>query len=149
MIGGSPIEYPGSYPAQPYPTYPGQQQRPTNQNALVRTTQTTPNMGQFRMQAAEEPAPRRALPPLPVPSADQFGLGAKNRIVDVDWSNVRRRLTGLSVTSFHLQKLPAGFRFTIVVPNSNGERHKIECESETDADAIEQALTSAERGSRR
>src|SRR5580700_7958560 len=103
MIGGSPIEYPGSYTAQPYQTYPAQQQRPTAQNGLVRTTQTSPNMGQVRMQAAEEPAPRRALPPLPVPSADQFGLGAKNRAVGVDWSNVRRRLTALSVASFHLQ----------------------------------------------
>src|SRR5579871_6674697 len=143
MIGGSPVP-PYNYPAQP--TYPAaqQQQRNQDQYGLVRT-QTSPSPVQFRMQAAEEQAPRRTLPPLAVPSADQFGLGAKNRVAEVDWSNVRRRLATLSVASFHVQKAPSGFRCTIVVPSGNGERRKIECEAETDADAIEQALAQAER----
>ncbi len=133
MIGGSSIEY-QSYPIQQYPNYAPQPR--ANQNNLVRSTQTPPSMDRVRMQAAEEQAPRRTLPPLAVPSADQFGLGAKNRVAEVDWSNVRRRLATLSVASFHVQKAPSGFRCTIVVPSGNGERRKIECEAETDADAI-------------
>jgi hypothetical protein len=146
MIGGSPIQ-PQYYPSAPaYPAYPSsaQQQRPASQSSLVRSTQTAPYSAQVRMQAPEEPELRRQLPPLDVPSADRFGLGAKNRVVEVDWSNVRRRLTALSVASFHLQKLPTGFRFTIVVPT--GEHRKFECEAATDADAIEQALAQAEHG---
>jgi hypothetical protein len=149
MIGGSPIEspyYPSAYPVQPsYQTYPAQQQPSANRTSLVRSTQTAPNMGQFRMQAADEPASRRELPRLEVPSPDRFGLGAKNRIVEVDWTDVHRRLAVQSITSFHLQKLSNGFRFTIVVPTANGERHSITSESDTDADAIDQALNRAER----
>jgi|SRR5579871_6690430 len=143
MIGGSPVP-PYNYPAQP--TYPAaqQQQRNQDQYGLVRT-QTSPSPVQFRAQAAEEQAPRRALPPLQVPSADQFGLGAKNRVAEVDWSSVRRRLASLSVTSFHLQKLATGFRFTIVVPGADGSHRKIEYDAATDADAIEQALSQGER----
>jgi hypothetical protein len=145
MIGGSSI-YPDTYPTQPTNPAP-QQQRSTGQYGLVRT-QTSPSPVQFRAQAAEETAPTRALPPLQVPSADQFGLGAKNRVVEVDWTSVRRRLAALSVTSFHLQKLATGFRFAIVVPTADGSHRKFECDAATDAEAIEQVLNRAEHGDR-
>ena len=101
------------------------------------------------MQVADEAPARRILPPLEIPSPDRLGLGSRNRVVEVDWANVHRRLQALSVASFHLQKLSTGFRFTVVVTSPNGERSKLESESETDVDAIEQVLTRAERGQTR
>jgi hypothetical protein len=150
MIGGSPVQpeyYPGSYPVQPsYPAYQPSQQL-SRQAGQPRKNLSTQQSPQVRMQAAEESvaAPRRALPPLEVPSPDRLGLGARNRIVEVDWTSVRNRLQAMSVTSFHLQKISGGYRFAVVVSTAGGERRKIECDGESDAEAIELALNRAER----
>ena len=57
-------------------------------------------------------------------------------------------MEALTVSSFHLQKLDGGFRFTCVIPLAN-ERVKIEADGLTEAEAIDLALSRAEsrRGS--
>jgi hypothetical protein len=99
------------------------------------------------MQGEEDPrtAARASLPPLPLPSPEQFGLGQQGRRQEIDWADLRGKLEALSISSFHLQKIDGGFRFTCMVPAPNGKRNKVEAEAEFESDAIEQALTLAQR----
>ena len=81
-----------------------------------------------------------------MPPPEYFGLRAKSRAVEVDWLAVQRRLEALKITRFHLQRVPAGFRFTCVVP---GIPHvRIEADGTTEAEAIDLALSRAETRNR-
>src|SRR5690242_17549425 len=114
MIGGSPV--------QPYYEIPAAQPQRTPLLPLRRqpapTTQTNQQQtaaGRVRMQSDEAAL---SAPPLRMPSPEQLGVGPKTRQAEVDWTAVRTRMTALSVSSFHLQKLEGGFRFTCVVPSA-------------------------------
>ena len=77
---------------------------------------------------------------MPTPEA----LGIQRRNVEVDWTNVQRRLSRLSITSFHSEKLAnGGYHFTCVVPSLDRPQ-RIEAEALHEADAIDQALRQAE-----
>jgi hypothetical protein len=151
MIGGSPILQGGYYsdpnPALSYPSLPAQQ-RAVAGSTMVRTTLPAVNPAKVRMQNGEEGMPALSavnVAALEMPAPDQFGLGARYRRGDVDWSAVRNRLSALAITSFHLQRLPDGFRFTCLVPSGTDRPRKIESEGDTDAEAIDRALCQAEQ----
>src|SRR5262249_31633324 len=111
------------------------------QAANTKSSQTTAGAtGRVRLQSDEQGT---STPSIHMPSPEQLGVGPKSRQVDVDWSAVRKRMDALTVSSFHLQKLEGGFRFTCVVPIA-GERRKIEADGLTEAEAIDLALTRAE-----
>ena len=138
MIGGPPVQYSSTIPQ---PARPGilPQRRPA-QTTKANQTQISGATGRVRLQGAEE---SEATQPLRMPSPDELGVGPKSRAKDVDWSGVRDRMKALSVSSFHLQKLEGGYRFTCVVPVA-GERRKIEADGLTEAEAIDLALSRAE-----
>ncbi len=142
MIGGSPVQPYYELP-QSQPTRPGilPQRRQQSANTKTNQTQTTAGAtGRVRMQA-DDPSP--SVPPLRMPSPEQLGVGPTTRATETDWTAVRKRMEALTVSSFHLQKLDGGFRFTCVVPVA-GERRKIEADGLTEAEAIDLALTRAE-----
>jgi len=101
--------------------------------------------GRFRLQGPEDPAARPALPPLEMPSPESMGRIAEPRAINVDWTDVRRRLDDLKATSFHLQKVAGGYRFSCIVPTSAGERRTVAGEARNEAAAINQALVQANR----
>src|SRR5436309_179113 len=105
MIGGSPVA-PSGYVYEGYPvqqhhqTYPAPQLPPRQPASLAKANTPATGNGRYRGQIGEEPGaevkrPAALAPQMPAP--DQLGLGAKQRIVDVDWSAVRRRMDALSV----------------------------------------------------
>lgn len=151
MIGGQPVLPPGYYPYQPVaqptrqPILPRRQAAPMARNG---GTQQSAAQGKVRLQGQDnEAATRPNLPPLPMPTPEELGLGAKsNRTGEVDWTGVRQRLERVSASSFHLQKVSTGFRFSCVVPNAAGERRRVEAEAASEAEAIDRALALAERG---
>jgi hypothetical protein len=139
----------GGQPIQPYYEMPvAQPQRARilpqrREPASSAKTDQKPAAGaaaQIRMQSDEA---AQGAPPLRMPSPEQLGVGPKTRQAEVNWTTVRTRMESLSVSSFHLQKLEGGFRFTCVVPVA-GERRKIEADGLTEAEAIDLALTRAE-----
>jgi hypothetical protein len=80
---------------------------------------------------------------LDMPSPEALGIQRRNN-VEVDWSSVQRRLSRMSITSFHSEKLPnGGYRFTCVVPSLDRPQ-RVEAEALHEADAIDQALRQAE-----
>jgi len=99
------------------------------------------SQARVRMQN-DAPAPRTTLR---MPSPEELGIRpAAARSDEVDWLQVRKRIQSLSLTSFHMQKLPeGGFRFVCFVPTQSGDR-RIEAESLTEAEAIDRALAQAE-----
>jgi hypothetical protein len=111
---------------------------------MAQTSLPRTQPAKIRAQAADPP--NAATPaPFRMPSPSELGLGARDKIAEVDWSDVRRRLQGLGVTSFHLERLPDGaFRFSCAVPTSNGMQ-KVAAEAVGEADAINRALSEAER----
>jgi|SRR5262249_32095345 len=80
---------------------------------------------------------------LDMPSPEALGIQRRNN-AEVDWSNVQRRLSRLSITSFHSEKLAnGGYRFTCVLPSLDRPQ-RIEAEALHEADAIDQAFRQAE-----
>lgn len=100
------------------------------------------------MQKGEDAAPA-LLPvrpdPLRMPSPTELGLSgtAAPKVDAVDWGDIRRRMERLNVTSFQLDRVSAGFRFTCVVPTANGPK-RLNADAITEAEAIQQALARAE-----
>jgi hypothetical protein len=128
---------PFSYPVQQYPPAPSQRY------STVASGPARAALPRVRMQmndATEAPKPR--LTALEMPSPEQLGVGTKPQRSEVNWDNVRLRLQRLKATSFHLQKLPNGFRFICALPGGPGR--EIQAEASTEAEAIERALAQAE-----
>jgi hypothetical protein len=143
------------YPGQPVPQNPSAQTRavgPLRQrlqpsaNAQAQASAQTP---QARTSATvrgqnQEPDPIAARPQkLDMPSPEALGIQRRNH-VEVDWNCVQRRLSRLSITSFHSERLSnGGYRFTCVIPSLDHPQ-RIEAEALHEADAIDQALRQAE-----
>jgi hypothetical protein len=130
---------PYDFPMQQSPAAPSQQY------STVASGQARAALPRVRMQmsdAAETPKPRLA--PLEMPSPEQLGLGVKSKRTEVNWDDVRLRLQRLKVTSFHLQKLPDGYRFICALPGGPGR--EVHAEAATEAEAIDRALAQAEAG---
>ena len=99
----------------------------------------------IRAQSDEIAGIHMPLPPLQIPSPRELDIDSRTSAIEVDWADVRRRLQQLQVTSFHAQKLAdGGFRFGCVVPTATGPK-KVEAEAVTEVDAINWALSHAER----
>jgi hypothetical protein len=140
---GQPVQQP---PAQPRVAGPLRQRLQPSANNQAQASAQTP---QARTSATirgqtQEPDPTAARPQkLEMPSPEALGI-QRSRNVEVDWGNVQRRLSRLSVTSFQSEKLAnGGFKFTCVLPSLDFP-HRIEAEALTEAEAIDQALRQAE-----
>jgi hypothetical protein len=133
-------------PAQPRVQGPLRQrlQQPTNNQAQASApTPQARTSATVRGQNQEpDPVPSR-LQKLDMPSPEALGI-QRSHNMEVNWSNVQRRLSRLSIASFHSEKLPnGGYRFTCVVPSLDRPQ-RIEAEANYEADAIDQALRQAE-----
>ena len=78
-----------------------------------------------------------------MPAPELLGLGGKGEPRDVNWTVVRQRLERLQISSFHLQRISTGFRFSCAVPG-RGPIQQVSAEGANEADAIDSALAQAE-----
>jgi hypothetical protein len=76
-----------------------------------------------------------------MPSPEELGVAARTPATEVDWMQVRRRLSRLGVTNFALERCQAGWRFGCTLP---GSRQHFEAEASVEAEAIDRAITQAE-----
>ena len=143
------------YPGQSVPQNPPAQTRTAGplrqrlQPSANTQTQAAAQTPQARTSATvrgqnREPDPIAARPQkLDMPSPEALGIQRRQN-VEVDWTNVQRRLNRLSITSFHSEKLTnGGYRFTCVLPSLDRPQ-RVEAEALYEADAIDQALRQAE-----
>jgi hypothetical protein len=101
------------------------------------------------MQAPEEPRPAARPAALTIPSPEQLGLAPAENAA-VDWAATRARLQQVGATTFQLDHVPGGCKFTCWLPAEQaGKSYRVEAEGAAEAEAVRLCLERAERWVRR
>ena len=158
----TPVYLPATYSVPPVQesqgTWPGAPARvvsaPTSTNGIRAQAPAAPRPI-FRAKGLDEPVPPAALSTtamtvrLSIPTPEQLGVSL-TPIQDragLDWASAHRRLERLGAVCFHLDKLESGAcRFTCILPTPwPGMTHRVESEATTAAEAVNVALSQAEK----
>ena len=136
---------PGNWAVAPAP----QPRMPVNAAmAAVAPSQPAAPRPTIRLQSPEIVLPKPAAR-VTLPSPEALGIQApKAAVANVDWNAIHERLQRAGALSMHTDRLPQGFRVTLLLPAGQQTQH-IEAVAETEGAAVMAAVENAEAWARR
>jgi hypothetical protein len=128
--------YAGQCPSQPQAWLP---------QAPATASQPAP-APKSRMQMADETPSTPRFAKLRMPSPSELGLNAARESgLDASWAAAHRRLEQLGATSYRMDRIPQGFRFTCFLPTARVDQaHRVQADASSETEAISLVLDKAE-----